>query len=632
MAKSLIALWLTLIAAIATISVLAQFWIHQREQSATNRVREILRTQLEPLNATISRVIENYALDLRREIGNCDLANPQACREITRLPLSQAMIVVNRESQLTFPEQVSRESTDRRTLIDEAQQLLREQSDPRPASRLGTASNANTASSSEQEEQIDASDNVTEDNATNGENSSQRSALRSRSYYGASNTSQQSQLNSIEDLELTASPSSNLVDDTASSELPPQKSESAGQFTNAIPPAQNFGWITWYHRRGLVLGFWWHQSRDWKSIVILPRARWMADIVAALPDTRDPIPRAKLTGSDAKLFSLSGSLKQLVDVEGSVIYQWGDAPASEWKTLVAQGPSAELPVANPLEGWRLRIFATESLQRQLAGDDMIAPIWIAVAGIATALLLCGCLVTFSLDRQLRLASSRVSFVNQVSHELRTPLTNICMYADLLADDIEADGASSAQMNRVEVIQNESRRLNRLISNVLEFARTDTQAQPLRLRAIVLDDLVDEVLSTFRPRLEELNFQVERDLNTPEPRELDQDAVEQILVNLIGNAEKYAATGKLLQISTKANEDEVEIVVRDAGQGVPRRMAERIFAPFVRLSDRLEDPAGTGIGLTIVRELARKHGGDCRLLSTSSGAAFCCTIIAPRVNS
>ncbi len=88
--------------------------------------------------------------------------------------------------------------------------------------------------------------------------------------------------------------------------------------------------------------------------------------------------------------------------------------------------------------------------------------------------------------------------------------------------------------------------------------------------------------------------------------IDRSVVEQVLVNLIGNAEKYAASGKYLCVETKGDDRYFEILVSDRGPGIPTRMREQVFKPFVRMTDRLEDPAGTGIGLTIARELARRR--------------------------
>ncbi len=599
MNRSLVALWITLFAAIATISVLAQFWIRQREQSSEQRVREILQSQLEPFNDSIGRVFEQYSIGLQRQLSACDLGDLQQCVELTRSPLADAVIVVNSQSQLVFPTGDQSASVDRQTLLDEAQQLLREQADPRPSARRQAASQKSAA----------------------GDSSQAQSVLRSQSYLGNSNL-----------------PQSVTVAETQSDEqlaLEPLELLQAGESqAESLAGQERFGWITWYHRRGMVLAFWWHQGDQWKSMTVLPRARWMADIVAALPDGSAPggLARKKALSSAS---TLTGSLKQLIDVEGNLIYQWSDVPQGQWSDVMQREPEAVLPVAAPLEGWRLRVYASDALRKSLAGDNMVLPLWLAVAGISAALVLGGVLVTTNLNRQFRLASRRVLFVNQVSHELRTPLTNICMYADLLAKSIESEhgtaGAAPTQLERASVIQNESRRLSRLIANVLQFARSESKPKQLQPTTNVLDDVVRDVLATFRPRLEELGFKIVVELATPEKRVFDPDAVEQVLVNLIGNAQKYAADGKYLELSTRARQEKVEILVQDHGPGVPARMAEKIFSPFVRGSDRLEDPAGTGIGLTIVRDLARRHGGDCSLVESPRGAAFLCTLNAPQAN-
>ncbi len=223
----------------------------------------------------------------------------------------------------------------------------------------------------------------------------------------------------------------------------------------------------------------------------------------------------------------------------------------------------------------------------------------------------------------------MSFVNQVSHELRTPLTNICMYADLVARSLDGESAEDApNRQRIAVIQSESQRLGRLISNVLQYARDESHPSDVKLRDAVVDDVVRDVLAAFEPRLNAVGLAVSEDLAAQDVRRIDTDIIEQILVNLVSNAEKYAANGKCLEIRTRENDQQVDIWVCDDGPGVPSRMSERIFLPFVRVSDRLDAPAGTGIGLTIARSLARKHGGDCRLLPSQSGAVFHCTLHAP----
>ncbi len=220
-------------------------------------------------------------------------------------------------------------------------------------------------------------------------------------------------------------------------------------------------------------------------------------------------------------------------------------------------------------------------------------------------------------------------MNQVSHELRTPLTNICLYADLVSDSLDSESDEDApNRQRMAVIQSESQRLGRLISNVLQYARDESHPSDLRIRAAVVDDIVRDVLTAFEPRLHAVGLTVSQKLSAGNVRCVDPDVVEQILVNLISNAEKYAASGKRLEVETQQALEHVDIWVRDEGPGVAAKMKDKVFLPFVRASDRLDAPAGTGIGLTIARTLARKHGGDCRLLPSPIGAVFHCRLHAP----
>lgn len=378
------------------------------------------------------------------------------------------------------------------------------------------------------------------------------------------------------------------------------------------------GWTAWYHQRGLVLGYLWQQDNGSKAMIVLPRARWIADLIAALPDQ-----------NSGNLDARAGkALKQLIDVEGNVVYQWGVQLAG---TL--SQPDAEVPVADPLDGWRLRLFADEQTRRELSAVPNRLATLLGVAGLSAALLLLGLFATVNLRRELRLASQRVSFVNQVSHELRTPLTNIRMYADLLADQLQAAGDerdldqtdAASPLSRLDVIRSESERLTRLIGNVLTMAREGKEQPALHLSKTNVDEVVDTVLATFDPQLASKQMVVDRQRGSNTEILVDRDAFEQILVNLLSNAEKYATSGEYLRVATCQQNGMVEIRIQDRGPGIAAKLRERVFEPFVRGSDRLEDPAGTGIGLSIARQLARRLGGDCILEPSPSGACFCVRI-------
>ncbi|MEZ5582474.1 MAG: HAMP domain-containing sensor histidine kinase [Candidatus Competibacteraceae bacterium] len=209
-------------------------------------------------------------------------------------------------------------------------------------------------------------------------------------------------------------------------------------------------------------------------------------------------------------------------------------------------------------------------------------------------------------RELRLARQRVNFVNQVSHELKTPLTNIRLYAEMLDEDLAEDDTQARRY--LDIIVGESQRLSRLITNVLSFARQQRGQSRLHLRPGRVDDVIAAVLAAFRPALAEKGMTVEWQGKADRWVKLDPDALEQMLNNLLSNAEKYAANSGTLHITSQQTDDEATLYIRDRGPGIAKRERHRVFQAFYRSESRLnEGVSGTGIGLTIARDLARLHG-------------------------
>jgi signal transduction histidine kinase len=139
------------------------------------------------------------------------------------------------------------------------------------------------------------------------------------------------------------------------------------------------------------------------------------------------------------------------------------------------------------------------------------------------------------------------------------------------------------------------------------------------------------LDRFRPALLAQGIEVFLAPGASRRAAVDADILEQILGNLLSNAEKYAAGGQRLDVTTRQTEGQAEVVVHDHGPGIPERERERIFDPFYRIGSALtEGVSGTGIGLTISRELARLHGGDLALVPSSEGACFRLTLACPLV--
>lgn len=246
----------------------------------------------------------------------------------------------------------------------------------------------------------------------------------------------------------------------------------------------------------------------------------------------------------------------------------------------------------------------------------------------------GCLLVMALawtfsrenERELRLAQQRVSFVNQISHELKTPLTNIQLYTEMAAHRVEDSGDGIARKH-LRVVETETSRLNRLIQNVLNYARQQRDRLGVHPRAIVLDEVVARAVDHWRLLLAGKGIEVHTDLRGPAEFKADPDAIEQILGNLLSNVDKYAGHGKWVAIRTEAGPWGAQIIVEDRGPGIPPGKRRQIFEPFERLrSDLNEGVSGTGIGLTISRELAELHGGSLEVCANcKEGARFILTL-------
>ncbi len=356
------------------------------------------------------------------------------------------------------------------------------------------------------------------------------------------------------------------------------------------------GWYSWHWTDGLSLLFWQQLPNGAIAGAELDRLTLLSDLIAFLPDSDND----------------KGSRIRLLDSRHQILYQWGSfEPATGARAI------AELPLQPPLESWRLAYFAPpEAIP---SGEARRSQIIFGLVGIAGLILVSLIYLYRELTRTMREASQRVNFVNQVSHELKTPLTNIRLYAELLQQELEPEDNSHS---RLQVIVDETQRLSRLIGNILGFARG--QRKTLRLHPIrsQLDQTLKETLSPFLPLLKQQGFEIETQLDAPTPFTFDPDAVAQIIGNLLNNVEKYAIDGGYLRITSQQQAGMSIVEICDRGPGIPPRMRKRIFKPFFRIrNDLTEGVSGTGIGLSISRDLARLHGGDLSLESSDQGACF-----------
>ncbi|MEK0447616.1 MAG: hypothetical protein RLZZ399_2937 [Verrucomicrobiota bacterium] len=281
-----------------------------------------------------------------------------------------------------------------------------------------------------------------------------------------------------------------------------------------------------------------------------------------------------------------------------------------------QSPMAlTTPLRNLLGSWELS-----------AWDRTQSHIEYSPAGLTTAfcagtlLALLGLLLFRQQRRALRLAEERVSFVNRVSHELGAPLTNSLLNLSLADDFLNLD--PDRARSRLLLVSEEMQRLARIVSNVLTFSKTERGTLSLAENPCVPDAVVSEVLAQFEPALRRRGMQIEWLPGSATTVVLCVDALVQITGNLLSNAEKYAHSGKWLQIQTEWKNAMFSLRISDRGPGISERDQARIFEPFERVGSHVHEGAsGTGLGLAIARDLAGRMGGSLKLLPSDSGASF-----------
>jgi two-component sensor histidine kinase len=249
-------------------------------------------------------------------------------------------------------------------------------------------------------------------------------------------------------------------------------------------------------------------------------------------------------------------------------------------------------------------------------------------GVAWACVILGAgAVAALLAGAVALSERRRGFVSAVTHEMRTPLTTFRLYTEMLAGGMVRD--EGKRRSYLERLRAEAERLGHLVENVLAYAKLESGRARRKFERVAVGAVVERA----RERLDErtrrdgmqLAVEVAGDAGAAQV-EIDAAAVEQILLNLVDNACKYAASAAVRRVHLTvagAGQRSVSITVRDHGPGISRRGARRLFRPFGKsVDDAARSAPGVGLGLALSRRFAREMGGDLRLdASSSGGAAF-----------
>lgn len=303
-----------------------------------------------------------------------------------------------------------------------------------------------------------------------------------------------------------------------------------------------------------------------------------------------------------------------------LVGNYGNDPVEEPGVVPAVKAAKVLPfeAETQMPGWSLEVYFNPDAKFP---NNFMALSTVLVTVLVISVLVGGTLLMREARREASDAARKTSFVSNVSHELKTPLTTIRMYAELLGEGRVRDPAK--QRNYLSTIINESQRLTRLVNNVLDFSRLEQGRKNYNRDNVALAEVVRAVLDAQRPRLEEAGFQVDTELATAGDLRVltDRDALEQVLLNLMDNALKYAADGHWLGVKISANDNHAILTVSDRGPGVPADQREKIFEMFHRVDDSITARLpGAGLGLSIARRLLRDQEGDLQYQPNPTGGA------------
>ena len=229
------------------------------------------------------------------------------------------------------------------------------------------------------------------------------------------------------------------------------------------------------------------------------------------------------------------------------------------------------------------------------------------------------LLAFDITQQETAEQSRREFTANVSHELRSPMTSMQGFLQGMLDGTIPAGEQKQYM---QIVLDETRRLSKLVGNLLNLSRMENSNTELAYSDFDLHECIRRVIIANMSQLDDKRMDLQLSFeDEPMFVHADADQIEQVLVNLLSNAVKYTPEGGHIAIDTAQEGKLTRVVVRDDGPGVAPEDAPYIFDRFYKADKAHTVGKGTGLGLAICKRIMDKHGQSLCLLDTKEGAAF-----------
>lgn len=233
----------------------------------------------------------------------------------------------------------------------------------------------------------------------------------------------------------------------------------------------------------------------------------------------------------------------------------------------------------------------------------------------------------TVNHELHLSRMKSYFMSTVSHEFKSPLTSIRQMAEMLVRG-RVPSRERQQKYHTTILQ-QSERLSHLIDNILDFSKMEEGQKIFRFEKADITPLVKDMVESFQNLTADQGFQISLDISGPLPEiSFDREAMEQVIHNLIDNACKYSGESRMIEVKLYRQGSKVVISVRDHGIGIRKEDQDKIFSRFYRAGEELSQTVkGSGIGLTIVKQIVEAHQGEITVES-SPGKGSIFNVILP----